>query len=95
MKFMAKTSMDTATMRDVMLAYRQGTLVEQVPVSGLDETPRGFGFSPIPGMDIFGASLYLIMSLAMLGFGIFACRKAMKDTNFAPNWSLKQPLVFT
>lgn len=96
MKFMAKTAMDTATMRDVVLAYRQGTLVEQVPVSGLETSRRSFWRKPsIPGMDVFMSSLYLIASLLILVYGISKFRKARKEANFAPNWSLKQPLVFT
>jgi len=96
MKFMAKTSMDTATMRDVVLAHRQGTLVELVPVNGL-ESARGNSRMARIGLG-FGNALtvfYMIVSLLFLMYGILLFRKARKDANFAPNWSMKQPLVFT
>jgi len=92
MKFMAKTYMDTAMMRDVVLAHRQGSLVRHVPVSGLKGPVRFVKAKR--AMNVFGTTLYFVASIALAAYGVTVFRKARADANFAPNWNLKQPLVF-
>lgn len=94
MKFMAKTSMDTATMRDILLAYRQGSLVEELPINSLESHSRKPMSRVTRAFKMFGAIVYLVLSLALLVHGIIRFRKARRDSNFAPNWSPKEPLVF-
>jgi len=86
MKFMAKTEMNTATFRDITLATSQGTLVNK-PLSG-------YRFSKRHRSGIFGTYLYLICSVSLLVYGIAKFRRIRRETNFAPNWNPRQPLVF-
>ena len=94
MKFMAKTAMDTATTRDVVLAHRQGSLVEDaaMPMAGMEK-----GYRAYPGqmvVTIAFAVIYFVASLSCMVYAVIKFRRARNDTNFAPNWSLKEPLQF-
>ena len=91
---MAKTAMDTATTRDVVLAHRQGSLVEDaaMPMAGMEK-----GYRAYPGqmvVTIAFAVIYFIASLSCMVYAVIKFRRARNDTNFAPNWSLKEPLQF-
>jgi hypothetical protein len=88
MKFMAKTTMKTATFRDMTLAQQQGTLAD-APLSGYQLKVR---HNPFAG--VVGTWLYLIFSIFFLLWAVLKFRKVRKEKNFAPNWSPKQPLVF-
>jgi hypothetical protein len=96
MKFAAKTYMDTATIRDVALAARQGTLCEVLPMEGLQvgSSSSNRMFSAPKGFDVFSSILFLVVSCGVLVYGVVVFRKARKDANYAPNWSMKEPLVF-
>ena len=88
MKFMAKTTMNTATFRDITLATSQGTLVDK-PLSGYRVTKkrrRGF----------FLTYLYLFGATYLFFYAILKFLKIRREKNFAPQWDIKEPLgVFT
>lgn len=94
MKFAAKTYMDTASIRDVVLGARQGNLVDTVPVQGVAPTSNNRMFRAPRGFDIFSSLLFLCVALGVLIYGAISFQKARSDANYAPNWSMKQPLVF-
>lgn len=91
MKFRAKTYMDPATLRDVLLAQRQGSLVESVPVAGIQGSRIGF----------FRMTRLVIVTMLYAAFAIFVfvngllyLRKARKHVQW-PTIDMKKPLVFT
>ena len=85
---MAKTTMNTATFRDITLATSQGTLVDK-PLSGYRVTKqrrRGFLLT----------YLYLIGATYLFFYAILKFLKIRREKNFAPQWDPKEPLgVFT
>lgn len=92
MKFMAKTSMDTATMRDVVLASRQGTLVDIVPVAGL--STKTVSFVKVRRIwSVTSSVLYLVVSMLILLVGALLVSKAKRDAAKGFMGAAKQPLV--
>lgn len=97
MKFMAKTEMNTASFRDIILANAQGTLVEN-PLQGyMDSKNRGWLARRRNSTSAFGMWFWLICSLALFGYGYMSFTKVQKDSTYRLpkfQWSLKQPLVY-
>jgi hypothetical protein len=94
MKFAAKTSMDTASFRDVILAHSQGTLVNQLPVNGLPSMTKETKFqSAKKAVAKVGSIIYLVVSLMVLLVGTLAYRRAKKVSGNTENGvSLREPL---
>lgn len=96
MKFRAKTHMDPATIRDIMLAHNQGTLVSSLPLTGMSE-PR-MGFFRLVGKFLVSI-LYLGLAMLILIQAVSYFRKAQKNAHF-PQVSLtmsgntNEPFVF-
>jgi hypothetical protein len=96
MKFRAKTHMDPATIRDIMLAHNQGTLVSSLPLSGMSEPSMGF----FRLMGKFLVSfLYLCFALFFFFHAFTYFRKARKNEHFpkvslSMSGSTKEPFVF-
>jgi hypothetical protein len=91
MKFMAKTTMNTATFRDLAVATAQGTLVDQ-PLAGYYAARASFG------MTAFGTYVFFALSLLLLVYGIMKFRLARRQGGKEPpstsTWNPKEPLVF-
>ena len=87
MKFMAKTTMKTATFRDLALASAQGTLVD-TPMSGY------FNVKNKARIGAAGTYFFLALSICFFIYGILKFHKIRKEKNFAPNWNPRQPLIF-
>jgi hypothetical protein len=91
MKFMAKTTMNTATFRDLAVATAQGTLVDQ-PLAGYYAARTSFGMSTL------GTYLFFVASILLLIYGIFkfrsARRQTAKEASSNSSWNPKEPLVF-
>lgn len=81
---MAKTTMNTATFRDVTLATSQGTLVDS-PLSGYRVARKHRS-------GYFLTYLYLIGSAYLLVVGVIKFRRIRRERNFAPNWNPREPL---
>lgn len=94
MKFMAKTTMNTATFRDLALANAQGTLVDN-PLSGYRQGSISYMSSINPTQMFIFEYLFLCVSIYICIYGLFQYQRAKRDArNAAPATSLKQPLVF-
>ena len=90
MKFMAKTEMFTATLRDLSLASTQGTLVKYIPVEGYTTERRqssGKGSAWV-------TSIFFVLSVSVLAVGIFMAYKVRKGLKDVPQFISKEPLVF-
>lgn len=90
MKFRAKTYMDPATLRDVLLAQRQGTLVETSPFAGIQQHKMGFFRM---ARNFLGTFLYGVIAVFIFVNGVMYFRKAQKHVQW-PALDLKKPLVF-
>lgn len=90
MKFRAKTYMDPATLRDVMLAQRQGTLVETLPLKGMQGPSIGF-FRMAGNISI--TVIYGTVAILIFVYSVMYFRKAQKDIRW-PAIDMKKPLVF-
>ena len=90
MKFRAKTYMDPATLRDVMLAQRQGTLVHTLPLQGM-QGPH-IGFFRMAG-NVIVTMLYGAVAISIFVYSVIYFRKARKDFQW-PAVDMKKPLVF-
>ena len=86
MKFMAKTTMKTATFRDVSLATAQGTLVDS-PLSGYLATSKASSTGAVT------TYLFLFASVTVLVYGLVKYRSA-RTVMSTPDWNPKEPLVF-
>lgn len=94
MKFMAKTTMYTATFRDLSLASSQGTLVEN-PLSGYRDGSISYLSTYNVRQSLVKEYLFLILSIMFLTYGLVKYSRARWATNNnKPNVSLKEPLVF-
>jgi hypothetical protein len=94
MKFMAKTTMNTATFRDLTLANTQGTLVEN-PLSGYRQGSISYMSSINPRTSFVMEYLFLFVSMFVLIYGLCQFRIARRDAQSGPaTTTLKQPLVF-
>jgi len=93
MKFMAKTTMNTATFRDMSLGRYQGTLTAtQMNGYNVSKTWRREGFSTLL------TYLFLCSSLVVFMYGSIYLYKVKVATNYQPTfgWSnFKEPLVMT
>lgn len=85
MKFMAKTTMNTATFRDLSLATAQGTLVDR-PLAGYRVASKS-------RTGAFQTYLFLAASCSVLVYGVYKFLKARTEMS-SPDWSPKEPLVF-
>jgi len=96
MKFMAKTTMNAATYRDLSLALQQGTTLDftltALSTNG-QSTWATVGKST--GMKSFVTVLFFMFSAFVMLFGILFFRKAQRETGYKPSFNLKEPLVFT
>ena len=84
MKFMAKTTMNTATFRDITLATAQGTLVDR-PLSGYRVTKKHRRGYVLTYLYLIGASYIFVTAF-------FKFRKIRREKNFALKWNPKEPL---
>ena len=92
MKFAAKTSMDTASFRDVILAHSQGTLVNQLPVNGLPSLKKETKLQAAgKAVAKVGSIIYLVVSLMTLLVGALAYRRAKKVSGESAV-NLREPL---
>jgi len=93
MKFMAKTTMNTATFRDMSLGRYQGTLTAtQMNGYNIRNSWRGNLFSNVL------TYLFLCASLVIFFYGCIFLYKAKMATNYQPSfgWTkFKEPLVMT
>jgi hypothetical protein len=93
MKFMAKTTMNAATYRDLSLALQQGSLID-IEMSTMSE----HGVSTWAAMVVtsrmknFLTILYFVGSLLVLCFGLNSLRLARRNYQRA-TFALKEPLV--
>jgi hypothetical protein len=93
MKFMAKTTMKTATFRDLSLAYAQGTLVDNAPLQGYRSHTHWLENWYSSALAFLHYVAFITtMTFCALGTRNFLRRR--KEHNFAPNWSMQKPLVF-
>ena len=92
MKFMAKTTMNTATFRDMSLGRYQGTLVA-TPLNGFQgkQSWRKESWS--------NKLTYLFLSVSVIIFlyGLIYFLRMKRQTNYKPTfgWNVKEPLVYT
>jgi len=93
MKFMAKTTMNTATFRDMSLGRYQGTLTAtQMNGYNVNKNWRREAFSNV--LTYF----FLCVSLVIFGYGSIYFYKAKVATNYQPTFgwaNFKEPLVMT
>ncbi|KAL3918528.1 MAG: hypothetical protein SGILL_004194 [Bacillariaceae sp.] len=92
MKFMAKTTMNTATFRDMSMGRYQGTLVS-TPLAGFDGKQSW-------RMESFSNKLtyfFLCIAAVIFAYGMIYFIRVKKATNYKPTfgWNVKEPLVFT
>lgn len=93
MKFMAKTTMNTATFRDMSLGRYQGTLTAT--------QMNGYSGSKNWRREAFSNALtylFLCVALVIFVYGSVYFYKAKKATNYTPTWgwtTFKEPLVMT
>ena len=95
---MAKTEMQTASFRDIMLANSQGTLVENPLQNYLDSKNRNWFQRRRNSTSSFRMYFGLVCSIALLVYGYTSFIKVQKNTGYKlPHfqWSWKQPLVYT
>ena len=91
---MAKTTMNTATFRDLSLARTQGTLVDQPLAGFMGSTARNRNYL----LDSVGTLVnyaFLILSLAVLSYGVTNFWKVRRKVKLAPKFhKSEEPLVF-
>jgi hypothetical protein len=100
MKFMAKTTMETATYRDLALASTQGTFVDN-PVSKYQEY---FAYSEVHSASgrvqkakgVFVTCCLFIVSSLVMAVGMFTFSKARKErrNDDGSEFSMSNPLVY-
>ena len=93
MKFMAKTTMNTATFRDMSLGRYQGTLTAtQMNGYNVSKSWHREGFSTALTYLFLGASMVIFV------YGTVYLYKAKVATNYQPTFgwaTFKEPLVMT
>ena len=95
---MAKTEMNTASFRDIMLANAQGTLVENPLGQYMNSKNRGWFQRQRNSTSAAGMYFWFICSLVLFGYGYYAFTKVQRNSDYRLprfQWSLKQPLVYT
>mmetsp|Transcript_34012 Transcript_34012/g.82466 ORF Transcript_34012/g.82466 Transcript_34012/m.82466 type:complete len:431 (-) Transcript_34012:221-1513(-) len=94
MKFMAKTSMNTATFRDLSLAQSQGTLVDSPLAGFMDSRARSTHYM----MESAGTVMnyvFLAFSVAILFYGVTNFWRVRRKVKLAPKTQkMDEPLVF-
>jgi len=92
MKFMAKTTMNTATFRDMSLGRYQGTLVA-TPLSGFQGNKSWRRESWSNKLTY----LFLAVASCFFAYGLIYFLRVRRATNFTPTFgfNVKEPLVFT
>lgn len=92
MKFMAKTTMNTATFRDMSLGRYQGTLVA-TPLAGFEGQKSWRAESWSNRLTY----VFLGISVVVFAYGLIYFIRVKNETNYKPTfgWNLKEPLVFT
>ena len=89
MKFMAKTTMNTATFRDVSLGRTQGTLLPIFSGSGARR-----GFYRLQSVGTVLTYIFTILSFCVFGRGLFYFLKVRREVKYQPDLSgLKQALA--
>jgi len=97
MKFMAKTEMNTASFRDILLADKQGTLASNPLGNYMNSKNQSWMQRRRNSTSSFGMWFWFTCSVLLLGYGYISFRKIQKQTNYKlPRVQLnaKQPLVF-
>mmetsp|Transcript_19598 Transcript_19598/g.28334 ORF Transcript_19598/g.28334 Transcript_19598/m.28334 type:complete len:309 (-) Transcript_19598:70-996(-) len=89
MKFMAKTTMNAATYRDLSLAKQQGTLVD-IPLSGLSTSTRS---SNNNGRNAFLTVLFFMVSMAAAVFAAIKLYDVRKRTHRRYDPTIEEPLA--
>lgn len=89
---MAKTTMNTATFRDMSMGRYQGTLVS-TPLSGFEGTKSWRSESLSNKLTYF----YLCVAAVVFAYGLIYFVRVKNATNYKPTfgWNVKEPLVFT
>eukprot|EP00980_Cylindrotheca_fusiformis_P002050 scaffold451_cov121-Cylindrotheca_fusiformis.AAC.6 len=94
MKFMAKTTMNTATFRDLSLARSQGTLVDSPLAGFLDSRARNNHYM----MESVGTALnylFLVLALGVLFYGMINFWRVRRKVKLQPKFQKSnEPLVF-
>ena len=94
MKFMAKTTMNTATFRDLSLARMQGTLADSPLAGFMTQNGRTTHYRRA-SFGTFMTYLFLFISIGMAIYGYTYFARVRRETNYTPSWNPKEPLVFT
>lgn len=93
---MAKTEMNTASFRDIMLANAQETLNGN-PLADYISQRKGRGWFHRRRGSNFAMYFWFLCSVLLLGYAYFAFLKIQRNTNYRMptfQWNAKQPLVF-
>jgi len=90
---MAKTTMNTATFRDLSLARMQGTLADS-PLAGFMTQNGRKGYYRRASFGTFLTYLFLLVSMGMAVYGLTYFLRVKRETNYSPSWNPKEPLVF-
>jgi hypothetical protein len=94
MKFMAKTTMNTATFRDLSLARSQGTLVDSPLAGFLDGKARSNHYMMESAGTLFNY-LFFVLSIGVLCYGITNFWKVRRKIKLQPKFQKSnEPLVF-
>lgn len=94
MKFMAKTTMNTATFRDLSLARSQGTLVDQ-PLAGFMDAKARSTHYMMESAGTLVNYLFFVLSIGVLFYGITNFWRVRRKVKMAPKFSKSdEPLVF-
>jgi hypothetical protein len=89
---MAKTTMNTATFRDMSMGRYLGTLVS-TPLSGFEGSKSWRSESFSNKMTYF----FLCVAAIVFAYGLIYFVRVKNATNYKPTfgWNVKEPLVFT
>lgn len=86
--------MNTATFRDLSLANLQGSLVDEPLATHVDQSAMR-AYYRRTGWGTFVTYLWFLASVLVLIYGILYYRRVRQEVHFTPNFSYKEPLVFT
>ena len=91
MKFMAKTTMQTATFRDLQLARTQGTVVKS-PLAGYKQDRKPFYRKQT--FNTFKRYVFFVVSMVMLFNSAKYFWRVKKERKYQPHLAFfKEPLV--
>lgn len=94
MKFMAKTTMNGATYRDLSLAIQQGTTATFQLTGGDSNSYSSFGSESSSGTNTFLTIVFFACSCGLMLLGVNLYRIAKREAGFKASFSPKEPLVF-